>query len=238
MDQRWKEYNAELVDLIQKLGDKDTSVREPAHKKLLKVGPRALHQFRFSGLQNDPVWRRSVFDLFDAIQKQYGIQSNLENGVEFLPFADSVWKIPPARRQSSVKFGVKLTNLRDTRVCFCLFDFVQPFLVGPDGQPVKRYGGRDHVVVHNYWSPTLGTGETYSVDSFQANLRTSAGGKTCLEGETKSGWSFGFDDLKPGTYYLWFGCVYESETAQTNHDGVPVWTGNIPTPFLSFRISN
>jgi hypothetical protein len=204
----------EVAQLVEDLGHPQRTRRLQAYQRLLQIGPPALPNLRFSGYGDNPDWRRLSRELIVAIQDKHGIQPVRCNGLKFLPFADGVWKIPPPGGEQSIKLGVRVTNTSEKPVRFYLQDTIIPRLDGPDGRAITMFGGTDHIGLPG-WTPLLAMGTSYTVSGYRAKLTRSADGKELsLQGQTDSGFFFGFGGLRPGRHYLSFLCDCSQEWGQ------------------------
>jgi hypothetical protein len=226
------DYDEAIVRVVRDLGHENRAKRTEAYNKLLKIGPRAIYQIRHGAKNDNPEWRRLAYKFFSAIQDKHGILATRHNGLEFLPFADLVWRIPLRGKEQPIKFGVKITNVAEKPVIFYLLDTVIPHLQGPDGLPVKVYGGRDGLALNNYDSPPLTKGKSYTVAHFRAKLCLSEDGRELrLKGKDPSSLAFSFP-VKRGRYYLWFACGQGSLFRNMKKGGIQIWSGSIGTPFV------
>jgi hypothetical protein len=241
---------AEIAQLARDLEHTERARREEAYNRLLEIGPSVLWQLRFAAQNGNPEWRRLFFQLIGAIQDKHGIQSVRDNGLEFLPFADPVWCVPPPGGQTPIKLGVTITNVGEKAVRFCLFGTIQPHLNGPDGQSIKAGGGMEGLSLKNEWSPPLAKGQSQMGSNFRVKLCRSDNGKELwLALEDDFGKFYCFGGLKPGRYYLRFECGYKCDDNEMGsqggwilkpreapRDGIPTWYGQTSTPFVAVEI--
>jgi hypothetical protein len=200
----------EIAHLVEDLGHPQRATRLRSYQRLLQIGPPALQSLRLSGYGDNPDWRQLSHQLIVAIQDKHGIQPVRCNGLEFVPFADGLWRIPPPGSEQPITLGVKITNPSDKPLRFYLQDTIIPRLDGPDGRPISMGGGMDHIALQG-WTPPLMM-SAYTVSGFRAKLTRGADGKELsLEGLTDSGVFFSFRGLKPGRYYLSFLCDCSQE---------------------------
>lgn len=226
----------EIVKLVADLGVEDARTRSAALGRLLEQGPPALWHCRAHAQPKNWTWRKTVFELTHALQKRHGVQPITHNGLEFRPVVDLVWRIPAPGEHRDIQMAVKVTSKREKPLYFYAQDAVIPSLVGPDGEFVEGEAGRDHLNPINFWH-RLNKGDTHVVSGFNVKLRRTADGKKMwLTGEEESGFCFKYTGIQPGIYYLWFACHSTAGSNDFKKDGLPIWAGNTPTPYIVVEI--
>ncbi|MEH2324060.1 MAG: hypothetical protein V7K32_10890 [Nostoc sp.] len=142
-------------------------------------------------------------------------------------------------KNSSVKFGIRVTNLSPTPHRFIFFGLT-PELQDANGQLIHKSGGRNATKYPqevDYMLAMPGESVTYFLEGkFEERKK--------LQGNEPSGGVWCFDNLKPGKYRVRFTYRNENTVAiidkGSNEDMKlleGIWKGMVSTPFVDFRIT-
>jgi hypothetical protein len=149
--------------------------------------------------------------------------------------------IPKYGEETSIKFGVRITNQTSTPYRFDL-PFILPKMLNPDVEPMQSSGGQNATrLVEESDIPQIKSGESLDF-LMDAKLEWSRENYLGLQGNAGYGGIWIFWCLKPGKYQIRF--IYQNQLAskkkftskegRTEIDGF--WVGEIQTPFVDLHI--
>jgi hypothetical protein len=227
--------------MISDLDDPNPFTAWQAFRRLRELGPAAREALQFMWWERlgyaepSPKQVNALARLVVEIQAEYGIQPVYANGLKFLIVTDPVWRVPPAGTERQIKLGLKVTNCTEEEIKLEVLNWVYLELWTDTGERVKDSGGNSpFFFVGKGAPPPLGKGQSYTLKRFITKLCKSADGKELRVESKDNSILFEFKGLKPGRYFLRFGC--RAQDHWSPHEGTPKWRGII-SPLVALAIN-
>lgn len=202
-----------VVELYRRLEDPDEAARDRAYRTLLRMGPRLReHHFwaKSRAKLTSPQALRQAFQLYRAIQKKYGIPPTRRNGLEFLPFGDFDWRVPPGECRE-LKLGLEIRNVSGRPIRVPTPGAVQMYLSETDRKCFGFTGvirASDRSGLRRTEGVVIDKGQSLRLEEFGGWLWRRVG-ESAATFESKdryppTSYPFAFKPLAPGSYYLNF----------------------------------
>ncbi len=158
---------------------------------------------------------------------------------------EHIWPIPENQlgTETSVRFGIRITNQTRTPLRFCSYWTLFPILIEPNGKHLLFWQASDA-------SRSIGESDCPLVES-KENVTFFLNGhlawnnsKLYLKGYVQSGGVWGFrDDIKPGKYSFYFKYSNLNQERRIYHQEMKkmkildnIWTGQVETPLTKISL--